>query len=317
MSDYPTGALAADDGNGSPAAFRRFGRLIPKDPKSERLWPSHQNPGAGTARCGRDRAVRNMKMMKASDSFLPYGESARKLRSGEKFSILRTDCSKSDITTTNTMCSFAQQNDQQRGNMCWCFEEISLMILVQRILMYLWYRLLLKMFPRLSVLPSCHECSPRRSLPCGQLADEYWKASYFSRTLHQNLQQPTFGTVGFCAKHIATEAAVMPCNAIAPFESFEEEEDDGDRFNFNCSDISHIYQSTFLDDYDECFLAKDIAWDAPVPESMKKAAVLPAEGEISLLLNDYYIDDDLDDHLHVAEYQTAIGNSLFCESWID
>uniref|UniRef100_A0A182NUV0 Uncharacterized protein n=1 Tax=Anopheles dirus TaxID=7168 RepID=A0A182NUV0_9DIPT len=207
------------------------------------------------------------------------------------------------------MCSFAEQNGQQRGggNMCWCFEEISLMILVQRILMYLWYRLLLKMFPRLSVLPSCHECSPRRSLPCGQLADEYWKASYFSRTLHQNLQ------TGCCTKHIPEEPA--PCSVgTVPFEL--EEDDQEEQFNFNCSDISHIYQSTFLEDYDECFLAKDIAWDAPVPEPLKKT-IAAVEDEISLLLNDYYIDDDLDDHLHVAEYQTALGNSLFCDAWID
>ncbi|XP_049278013.1 uncharacterized protein LOC125761157 [Anopheles funestus] len=214
------------------------------------------------------------------------------------------------------MCSFAEQSANQRDNMCWCFEEISLMLLVQRILMYLWYRLLLKMFPRLSVLPNCHECSPRRSLPCGQLADEYWKASYFSRTLQEtqshlyksNLQQP-FPTAGFC-KHIPTESPVYEAIG-APFEQDDEE----DNFNFNCSDISHVYQSTFLDDYDECLLAEDIAWDMPVPEIKPKTQ--PLEEEISLLLNDYYIDDDLNDHLQMATYQTAIGDSFFGDSWID
>uniref|UniRef100_A0A182P3A5 Uncharacterized protein n=1 Tax=Anopheles epiroticus TaxID=199890 RepID=A0A182P3A5_9DIPT len=201
--------------------------------------------------------------------------------------------------------------------MCWCFEEISLMLLVQRILMYLWYRLLLKMFPRLSVLPSCHECSPRRSLPCGQLADEYWKASYFSRTLQQtqghlydnNLQQAFPPPAAYC-NHIPTEPH---CGGM---DLFEQQEDDLEEFNFNCSDISHIYQSTFLDEdeYDECFLAKAIAWDAPVPELKERN--IPSEEEISLLLNDYYIDDDLDDHLQMAEYQTAIGNSMFGDSLI-
>nr|XP_040240053.2 uncharacterized protein LOC120960137 [Anopheles coluzzii] len=209
------------------------------------------------------------------------------------------------------MCSYAVQN--QRDNMCWCFEEISLMLLVQRILMYLWYRLLLKMFPRLSVLPNCHECSPRRSLPCGQLADEYWKASYFSRhPLYDNNLQQAFPTAGFCNHMPPTEPI---CGAIdAMFEHQQQDEDDEpEEFNFNCSDISHIYQSTFLDDeYDECLLAKDIAWDAPVPEVKAKPAALPLEQEISLLLNDYYIDDDLDDHLQMAEYQTAIGSSMLC-----
>uniref|UniRef100_A0A182MK77 Uncharacterized protein n=1 Tax=Anopheles culicifacies TaxID=139723 RepID=A0A182MK77_9DIPT len=210
------------------------------------------------------------------------------------------------------MCSFAEQSGNQRDNMCWCFEEISLMLLVQRILMYLWYRLLLKMFPRLSVLPSCHECSPRRSLPCGQLADEYWNASYFSRTLRQtqtqlyekNLQQ-SFPAASFC-KHIPTEPSTYE-----PVEHDEEEEN----FNFNCSDISHVYQSAFLDEYDECLMAEDIAWDMPVPEIKPKTQ--PLEEDVSLLLNDYYIDDDLNDHLQMAEYQSAIGNSFFGDSWME
>uniref|UniRef100_A0A182IBX3 Uncharacterized protein n=1 Tax=Anopheles arabiensis TaxID=7173 RepID=A0A182IBX3_ANOAR len=166
------------------------------------------------------------------------------------------------------MCSYAVQN--QRDNMCWCFEEISLMLLVQRILMYLWYRLLLKMFPRLSVLPNCHDN-------------------------HMPPTEPICGAIDAMFEH-----------------QQQDEDDEPEEFNFNCSDISHIYQSTFLDDeYDECLLAKDIAWDAPVPEVKAKAA-LPLEQEISLLLNDYYIDDDLDDHLQMAEYQTAIGSSMLC-----
>uniref|UniRef100_A0A182KFA2 Uncharacterized protein n=1 Tax=Anopheles christyi TaxID=43041 RepID=A0A182KFA2_9DIPT len=166
------------------------------------------------------------------------------------------------------MCSYAEPN--QRDNMCWCFEEISLMLLVQRILMYVWYRLLLKMFPRLSVLPSCHD-----------------------------------------NHNIPTEPI---CGAMDLFEQLDEEPEEA--FNFNCSDISHIYQSTFLEEYDdECFGAKDIVWDAPVPEILEKH--IPLEEEISLLLNDYYLDDDLDDHLQLAEYQTAIGNSMFCDSFIN
>uniref|UniRef100_A0A182SJM8 Uncharacterized protein n=1 Tax=Anopheles maculatus TaxID=74869 RepID=A0A182SJM8_9DIPT len=217
------------------------------------------------------------------------------------------------------MCSYAEHSGNQRENMCWCFEEISLMLLVQRILMYLWYRLLLKMFPRLSVLPNCHECSPRRSLPCGQLADEYWKASYFSRTLQQtqghlydNKLQQAFPTAGFC-KYIPSEPPAYE-EAIMPFEEDLEEEN----FNFNCSDISHVYQSTFLDEYDECLLAEaDIAWDMPVPDLKEVKNQCHLDEEVSLLLNDYYIDDDLDDHLQMAAYETAIGNSFFGDSWIE
>ncbi|KFB38694.1 hypothetical protein ZHAS_00006094 [Anopheles sinensis] len=215
------------------------------------------------------------------------------------------------------MCSYAEQNVSNRDGMCWCFEEISLMILVQRILMYLWYRLLLKMFPRLSVMPGCHDCTgPRRSLPCGQLADQYWKASYFSRTLKQTtgrrccdvktLQQP-FSSIGFCNHQSIEPACVIEELA---------ELDDQEQFMMNSSDISQLYQSTFLEeDYDECFLAEDIAWDAPVPELKRKP--FQEYGEPSLLLNDYYIDDDLDDHLYAAEFQSAIGNSLFCDSLLD
>uniref|UniRef100_A0A182IKX1 Uncharacterized protein n=1 Tax=Anopheles atroparvus TaxID=41427 RepID=A0A182IKX1_ANOAO len=213
------------------------------------------------------------------------------------------------------MCSFAEQNVTGRDGMCWCFEEISLMILVQRILMYLWYRLLLKMFPRLSVMPGCHDCTgPRQSLPCGQLADQYWKASYFSRTLQQTagrcldkpLQHP-FPEIGFC-----NHQPLEPAYVLDPFVLDEEEE-----FNVNNSDISQIYQSTFLEeDYDECFLPKDIAWDAPVPELKQKPLQEHAE-LAALLLNDFYIDDDLDDHLYAVEFQSAIGNSLFCDTWID
>uniref|UniRef100_A0A182Y5J1 Uncharacterized protein n=1 Tax=Anopheles stephensi TaxID=30069 RepID=A0A182Y5J1_ANOST len=157
------------------------------------------------------------------------------------------------------MCSYAEHSGNQRDNMCWCFEEISLMLLVQRILMYLWYRLLLKI------------------------------------------------------KHIPSEPPAYE-EAIMPYEEDLLEEEN---FNFNCSDISHVYQSTFLDEYDECLLAEaDIAWDMPVPDPKPKDQCQLDE-EISLLLNDYYIDDDLDDHLQMAAYETAIGNSFFGDSWME
>ncbi|XP_053676839.1 uncharacterized protein LOC128727008 [Anopheles nili] len=220
------------------------------------------------------------------------------------------------------MCIFAEQSVNSGGNVCWCFEEITLMILVQRILMYLWYRLLQRMFPHLRLLSNGHKCSRRHSLPCGQLADEYWKASQFSRTQRlccdSGLQQP-FPAAAFCTR--------MKTEPICPLEQIEQEieENEEEQFNFNCSDISHIYQSTFFDEYDECFLAEDIAWDAVIPGETNwdvmavpdvKHKPLVLDEHASLLLNDFYIDDDLDDHLKVA-YQTAHESNLFCDSWLD
>ncbi|XP_050095471.1 uncharacterized protein LOC126577685 [Anopheles aquasalis] len=196
------------------------------------------------------------------------------------------------------MCIAKQRSTQARDSMCWCFEEISLMILLQRILMYLWYRLLLKMFPRLSVMPACEGCAPIRCQPpCGQLADVYWKASQFSRS-----QLHPFPGNNFCKR------IEEPTSAIDRFEE-ETLEELNEQFNFNCSDFSHVYQSTFLEEFDECFLPEDISWDVPIPELNVVTATEKLNA--SLLLNDYYIDDNLDDHLYAANFETAIGESMF------
>lgn len=82
-----------------------------------------------------------------------------------------------------------------------------------------------------------------------------------------------------------------------------------EQFNFNCSEFSHVYQSTFLEEFDECFLPEDISWDVPIPEL--NAVSVAEKLNTSLLLNDYYIDDNLDDHLYAANFETAIGESMF------
>ncbi|XP_058056716.1 uncharacterized protein LOC131208086 [Anopheles bellator] len=213
------------------------------------------------------------------------------------------------------MCTIGEESVNGRNKMCWCFEEISLMILLQRILMYLWYRLLLKMFPRLSVLPNCDHGFHPRQLPCGQLADEYWKASRFSRTPQRKqlcYEEPhKLAPIlsSSCCQHVEE-----PACGKADLVKDEMLDELNERFNFDCSDFSHVYQSTFLEEIDDCFLPGDISWDIPVPDQKQH---LKDPLDTLLLLNDYYIDDDLNDHLHAAEYHgAAIEAGLFGEGWM-